>query len=76
MVNGPPGTRTSPAAGTAPARGAGGGGAVSTGSPGPQLVGGQHGLVVLLLVLGDHPEGEPALGQPAAVQRQCAPAGR
>jgi hypothetical protein len=33
-----------------------------------KLVGGQHGLVVLLFVLHDHPEGEPVRHQPAAVQ--------
>ena len=30
-----------------------------------ELVGDQHRLVVLLFVLGDHPEREPALEQPA-----------
>ena len=35
----------------------------------PQLVGGQHRLVVLLLVLDDHPEHEPALDQRPTVQR-------
>ena len=34
-----------------------------------QLVGGQHRLGVLLLVLGDHAEHEPALGEPASPQR-------
>ena len=35
----------------------------------PQLVGGEHRLGVLLLVLGDHAEDEAALGQPPSVQR-------
>jgi hypothetical protein len=34
---------------------------------GPKLVGGQHGLVVLLLVLHDHAEREGLFGEPAAV---------
>ncbi|CAM5744639.1 hypothetical protein SHIRM173S_09046 [Streptomyces hirsutus] len=34
-----------------------------------QLMGDQHRLVVLLFVLRDHPEGEPRLGQPLAVER-------
>ena len=37
----------------------GGAGACSTGGAGAQLVGGQHRLVVLLLVLHDHAEDEP-----------------
>ena len=64
MVNGPPGTSTSAGSRTASA-GAGGGGAVSSAGPDAQLVGGQHRLVVLLLVLRDHAEGEPVGDQRA-----------
>ena len=38
------------------------------GRPDPQLVGGQHRLVVLLLVLHDHAEREPVGDQPAPLQ--------
>lgn len=38
-------------------------GRVQNRRPLPQLMGDQHRLVMLLFVLGDHPEGEPRLGQ-------------
>jgi hypothetical protein len=38
----------------------------------PELVGGEHRLVVLLLVLHDHAEGEAVGGEPAAVHRAAA----
>ena len=59
MVNGPPGTSTSPGEpGWRPAAVAA---APCSGGAGPaQLVGGEHGLVVLLLVLRDHAEREAA----------------
>ena len=63
MVNGPAGHQHL-AGDRAPAAG-GGGGACSTGGAGAQLVGGEHGLVVLLLVLDDHAEGEPVGDQRA-----------
>ena len=58
MVNGPPGTSTS--AGSRRASGGGGRAAprLQHGGAPAQLVGDEHGLVVLLLVLGDHAEGE------------------
>ena len=66
MVNGPPGTSTSKRSTLGRRRRSG-----ERTAPGrrPELVGGQHGLGMLLLVLGDHAEDEAALGQPATVQR-------
>ncbi len=63
MVNGPPGTRTSGGSRNASAGAGPGDGAASTGAPGPDLVSDQHRLVVLHLVLGDHPEREPSAEQ-------------
>ena len=48
----------------------GGGGARSTGVAAAQLVGGEHRLGVLLLVLGDHAEREGVLEQPPPLQRR------
>ena len=70
MVNGPPGTSTSAAAGPR-RRPAAAAARAAPASPCAELVGGQHRLVVLLLVLGDHAEHEAVLEQPPAVQRRA-----
>ena len=66
IVNGPAGTSASAAAGGATAAGRVRG--VQHRRAGAQLVRGEHRLVVLLLVLHDHPEGE-ARARPAAGPR-------
>ena len=68
MVNGPPGTSTSAARG--PRGGPRGRRRREDGVALSQLVGGEHRLGVLLLVLGDHAEGEGVLEQPPALQRR------
>ena len=58
MVNGPPGTSTSRGSAQRRPVARRRRGAVSAGAPLPQLMGDEHGLVVLLLMLGDHAERE------------------
>jgi hypothetical protein len=60
ISNTPPGTEH---LGGQPAATGGGGGASSTGAPARQLVRREHRLVVLLLVLRDHPEREGVVDQ-------------
>ena len=66
ISNGPAGMNTSVAATRFPA---GGGGASQHRVADPQLVRGEHRLVVLLLVLHDHAEREGVLDELAALQR-------
>ena len=68
MVNGPPGTSTSAAAG--PHGGPRGRRRREDGVAAAQLVGGEHRLGVLLLVLGDHAEREGVLEQSPPLQRR------
>ena len=68
-MNGPPGTCTSDGSPNASA-GAGRGGGGEHRRSGPDLVGDQHRLVVLHLMLGDHPEREPVAEQPRPGERR------